>query len=235
MAAGPAAGFLIAFLLLPRRQRPAATGGRLAGLAHQVRKPVLQRYFAGYFLHNAESSAIRAFIVAYLAFAVAQQAPGALGVGIAPTVIAAVANLLGFPGILLAGELTRFLRRDAVIALVMLLSAGTGVLLGVFTGAPYWIVIALMLLYGMFIPADVGAINGGVVESADMDFRGAALAVHSVCGFTGAFVGPVIFGLALDGFGGETAAGAWIAAFSVMAGMIALWPLMTLLLRLRRV
>jgi MFS family permease len=234
MAVGPAAGFAIALLLLPPRQRPPATGGRLAGLAWQIRKPVLRRYFAGYFLHNAESSAMRAFIVAFLAFAVARQAPGAVGVDIAPTVIAAVANLLGFPGILLAGEVTRFLRRDAVIALVMLSSAGTGVLLGVFTAAPYWIVIALMLLYGMLIPADVGAINAGVVDGADTDFRGAALAVHSVCGFTGAFFGPVIFGFALDRCGGETAPGAWIAAFAVMAGMIALWPLMTLLLRLRR-
>ena len=235
MAAGPAAGFVIALLFLPRRTAPPVIGGRLTGLARQIRKPDLWRYFAGYFLHNAESSTIRAFVVAFLAFSVTRQQPDALGVDIGPTVIAAVANLLGLPGILLAGELTRFLRRDAVIALVMLLSAATGVLLGVFAAAPYWLVIALMLLYGMLIPADVGAINAGVVEGADAGFRGAALAIHSVCGFTGAFLGPVIFGAALDGWGGETVAGAWVAAFAVMAGMIALWPLITLLLRARRV
>jgi MFS family permease len=235
MAAGPTAGFAIAALLLPRRTRPPVRGGQRAGIARQIRKPVLRRYFAGYFLHNAESSTMRAFVVAFLAFSVAQQKPGTAGVGIDPTAIAAVANLLGFLGIVLAGELARFLRRDTVIALVMLLSAATGMLLGVFPAAPYWIVILLMLLYGTVVPADVGALNGGVVEGADADFRGAALAVHSVCGFTGAFVGPVIFGAALDGFGGETAAGAWIAAFGVMAGMIALWPLATLLRRLRRV
>lgn len=235
MAAGPAAGLAIALMFLPRRARPAVTGGRLAGIAREIRKPVLRRYFAGYFLHNAESSAMRAFVVAFLAFAAARQAPGAAGLGIDPTAVAAVANLLGFPGILLAGSLVRVLRRDTVIALVMTLSAATGVLLGVFPAAPYWIVILLMLFYGLFVPADVGALNGGVVEGADGAFRGAALAVHSVCGFTGAFVGPVIFGAALDGFGGVTAPGAWIAAFGIMAGMIAFWPLAALLRGLKRI
>jgi len=234
MAAGPAIGFVIALLALPRRAAPPAVGGRLAGLARQIRKPDLRRYFAGYFLHNAESSTIRAFVVAFLAFSVAQQPPGTPGVDIGPTTVAAVANLLGLPGILLAGELTRVLRRDTVIAVVMLMSASTGGMLGAFAAAPYWIVILLMLSYGMLIPGDVGAINAGVVEGADADFRGAALAIHSVCGFTGAFLGPVIFGAALDWYGGEKAAGAWVAAFALLAAMIALWPLMTVLRRIRR-
>lgn len=234
MAAGPALGFLVAVLVLPRRSTPPAAGGRFAGLTRQVRKPALHRYFAGYFLHNAESSTMRAFVVAFLAFSVAQQPPAALGIDLGPTVIAAVANLLGLPGILLAGEFTRFMRRDSVIALVMLLSAATGIALGIFAAAPYAFVIFLMLLYGLLVPADVGAINAGVVEGADAEFRGAALAIHSVCGFIGAFVGPVIFGAALDGFGGETQGGAWVAAFVVLAAMIALWPLMTLLRRVRK-
>jgi MFS family permease len=147
---------------------------------------------------------------------------------IAPTVIAAVANLLGLPGILLAGEVTRYFRRDSVIAVVMVLSAATGVLLGFIPGGPYWVVVLLLLLYGGLVPADVGAINAGVVEGADAAHRGAALALHSMFGFTGAFLGPVIFGAALDGAGGEGAAAGWATAFGVMAAMIVLWPLMTL-------
>jgi hypothetical protein len=211
---------------LPRRAAIPAAGGRFAGLATQIRKPALLRYFAGYFLHNAESSTMRAFVIAYLAFAAAQQPAGAAEAGLSPTVIAAVANLLGLPGILLASEATRFVRRDRLIAIVMLLSAGTGILLGVFAGAPLWIVAALLLLYGFLVPADVGAINAGVVESADLGHRGAALALHSVCGFTGAFLGPVIFGAALDWSGGESAPQAWIVAFATLAALIVLWPLM---------
>lgn len=228
MAAGPAMGFLLALLFLPPRAQAAVASTPVAGLSRQIRKSVLWRYFASYFLHNAESSTIRAFIVAFLAFSVARQAPDAVGIALAPTVIAALANLLGLPGILAAGELTRFMKRDAVIATIMVLSAATGILLGVFAAAPYWIVILLMLLYGCLIPADVGAINAGVVEAADPEFRGAALALHSVAGFTGAFLGPVIFGAALDTAGGEASQGAWIVAFSVMAGLILLWPLMNL-------
>jgi MFS family permease len=226
LAIGPVAGLLVAWLFLPRRAAIPAAGGRFAGLATQIRKPALLRYFAGYFLHNAESSTMRAFVIAYLAFAAAQQPAGAAEAGLSPTVIAAVANLLGLPGILLASEATRFVRRDRLIAAVMLLSAGTGLLLGVFAGAPLWIVAALLLLYGFLVPADVGAINAGVVESADLGHRGAALALHSVCGFTGAFLGPVIFGAALDWSGGESAPQAWIVAFATLAALIVLWPLM---------
>lgn len=233
MAGGPAIGFLLGLLFLPPRSLAPVMGTPVVGLAQQARKPALLRYFAGYFLHNVESSTIRAFIVAFLAFSVAQQEAGALGVEIAPTVIAAAANLLGLPGILLAGELTRFMKRDSVIAMIMILSAATGVLLGVFADAPYWIVLVMMLLYGALVPADVGAINAGVVENADPRFRGAALAIHSVCGFTGAFLGPVIFGAALDRAGGESVAGAWVVGFAVMAAMILLWPAMTLIVRLR--
>jgi hypothetical protein len=106
----------------------------------------------------------------------------------------------------------------------MLLSSGAGILLGVFAAAPYWLVVSLLLLYGFLVPADAGALTAGVVEGADAGNRGAALALHSVFGFTGAFLGPVIFGAALDRAGGETEAVAWIVAFATLAAMIVVWP-----------
>lgn len=225
MAAGPLAGLVIGWLILPPRKIAPETGSRLKGLAAQIRKPSLLRYFAGYFLHNAESSTMRAFIIGFLAFAAAQQPAGASGSGLLPTVIAAVVNLLGLPGIVLASEATRFLRRDVLVGTIMLLSSGTGILLGVFAGAPFWIVVSLLLLYGFLVPADAGAITAGVVEGADLGHRGAALALHSVFGFTGAFLGPVIFGAALDWSGGEADAQAWIVAFAALAAMIVIWPI----------
>lgn len=234
LAAGPVAGLGIAWLFLPPRVSASSTGSRLAGIASQLRKPALLRYFAGYFLHNAESSTMRAFVVAFLAFAATQQPGGRANGALSPTVIAAAANLLGLPGIVLASEATRILGRNTLIAVIMLLSAGTGVLLGVFATAPYWIVTALLLLYGLLVPADVGAINAGVVESADLGHRGAALALHSVFGFTGAFLGPVIFGAALDYAGGDTTGRAWITGYATLAALIGLWPLMIVGLRLRR-
>ena len=234
LAAGPFAGLVIAWLFLPPRTSAPPSGSRFAGLSLQLRNPALLRYYTGYFLHNAESSTMRAFVVAFLAFAAAQQSGGRAEGGLSPTVIAATANLLGLPGIVLASEATRILGRNALIAVIMLLSAGTGILLGLFAAAPFWIVTGLILLYGLLVPADVGAINAGVVESADAGHRGAALALHSVFGFTGAFLGPVIFGAALDHAGGANSARAWVVAYATLAGLIALWPLMIVTLRFRR-
>jgi predicted MFS family arabinose efflux permease len=224
LAAGPVVAFILGWLFLPKRASAPVKGSRLEGFSAQFRKPFLLRYFCGYFLHNAESSTMRAFIIGFLAFSAAQQPGGASASALSPTVIAAIVNLLGLPGIVLAGEATRFLKRDRLIGTIMLLSSGTGILLGVFAAAPHWVVIPLLLLYGFLVPADASALTGGVVEGADPGQRGAALALHSVFGFTGAFLGPVIFGAALDWSGGEMNAAAWVVAFVTLAGMIAVWP-----------
>ena len=235
LAAGPAAGLLLGLLFLPPRRSAPVPGCRLKGITAQLRKAVLLRYFCGYFLHNAESSTMRAFINGFLAFVASQHPGGAPSALPSPTVIAAVVNLAGLPGIVLGGEALRFLRRDRMIGAAMLLSAGTGILLGACAGAPVWIVLALLLLYGFLVPADAGALTSGVVEGADPGHRGAALAVHSVFGFTGAFLGPVIFGAALDGSGGEADPQAWVVAFAVLAAMIALWPIAAGIRKFRKV
>jgi MFS family permease len=224
LAAGPLAGLVLGWLFLPRRRTMPSIGNPLKGLTAQIRKPFLLRYFCGYFLHNAESSTMRAFIIGFLAFAASQQPAGPSSSALSPTVVAAIVNLLGLPGIVLAGEATRSLRRDRLIGTIMLLSSGTGILLGVLAAGPLWIVVSLLLFYGFVVPADASALTGGIVEGADSGHRGAALALHSVFGFTGAFLGPVIFGAALDRAGGETEAAAWIVAFATLAALIVVWP-----------
>ena len=46
------------------------------------------------------------------------------------------------------------------------------------------------------------------------------MALHAVFGFTGAIVGPVLFGAMLDATGGQAELTAWIAAFAGMFGMV---------------
>lgn len=176
---------------------------------------------------------MRAFAVGLLAFALMQQSAGSGASYWSPTTLAAIANLLGLPGIVLANELTRFMRREWLIAVIMMLSALTGIALGAAAVWPCWTVVGLLLVYGFLVPADVGAINAGVVQAADAQFRGAALAVHSVCGFTSAFIGPVVFGAVLDLAGGQGSAAAWPVAFAMLAALIALWPLAVLFRRIR--
>src|SRR3546814_3800562 len=106
------------------------------------------------------------------------------------SLIAAVANLLGLPAIVGGNEIGRLFNRRLVIVSVMAISAATGVALGVFADAAFWLVLALVLFYGLAVTADSGAINAGLVAAADPRTRGAVMAMPSLFGFTGAFVGP---------------------------------------------
>ena len=78
------------------------------------------------------------------------------------------------------------------------------------------------MFHGFLVPADVGSINAGLVGITDPARRGATMALHAVCGFTGAIVGPVLFGAILDATGGQAELIAWIAAFAGLFGMILL-------------
>ena len=83
------------------------------------------------------------------------------------------------------------------------------------------------------MPADVGSINAGLL-ALPTQRRGATMALHAVCGFTGAVVGPVVFGAILDRAGGQTEPTAWIAAFAGMFGIVLLGMLILLLFGARR-
>src|SRR3546814_11526836 len=65
------------------------------------------------------------------------------------SLIAAVANLLGLPAIVGGNEIGRLFNRRLVIVSVMAISAATGVALGVFADAAFWLVLALVLFYGL--------------------------------------------------------------------------------------
>jgi MFS family permease len=55
--------------------------------------------------------------------------------------------------------------------------------------------------------------------------KGRTMSLYSLIGFTGAFIGPVIFGVVLDAFGGEQNPDAWLAAFMTIAGLVLLGPI----------
>jgi hypothetical protein len=63
----------------------------------------------------------------------------------------------------------------------------------------------------------VAAITGGVVAAACQGERGATLAMHSVMGFSGGFLGPLVVGLVLDLTAGSGSIIGWGFAFMTMA------------------
>jgi MFS family permease len=71
---------------------------------------------------------------------------------------------------------------------------------------------ALVLLYGLLIWLDSSSLTAGAAGSADPERRGATLALHSMAGYAGGSVGPIVIGWILDLSGGMSPMG-WGLAF----------------------
>ena len=84
---------------------------------------------------------------------------------------------------------------------------------------------ALALLYSVTVQADSAALTAGVVEVAAAGRRGVTLALHTVVGFGGAFVGPLAVGVVLDLTGRGESVLSWGLAFASVGLMGTLGPL----------
>lgn len=193
-------------------------------------KPVLRNRRAlahsiAYAVHNGESAVMRAWIVALLVFAASNQPSLNFSFDLAPTTIASLMTLLGLPAILLASKLTQYVNRRGVIVVIMVLSATTGIALGLSVEAAFGVVFAIACFYGFIVTADSGIINAGLLARAEPARHGNSMAVHAMLAFTAAFIMPFVFGAILDIAGGETSPQAWLIAFGAMAVFIAIGPL----------
>ena len=92
--------------------------------------------------------------------------------------------------------------------------------------------VRLILLYGPIIWLDSSSLTAGTAGTADPARRGATLAVHSMLGYLGGFIGPLAVGWTLEFQGANTAAG-WATAFSGIAALSALALIVFLMMRPR--
>ncbi len=229
-ALGPLAAVALIVLVLPPTAATTAEG-RNPGLpaTHLLDfRPVLRcraamGYVFAYAFHVWELFAYRSWMVAFLVYAAAiHPRPG--GAVLSATVIAMIVNLLGVPASILGNELaTRFDRRR-VISVVMIISAFIAFSMGYAASLPYWLVAALSVIYGMAIMGDSASLTAGVVREAPAGYRGATMAVHSCIGFSGAFLGPIVFGLALDFSGGGRTIASWSTGFITVGAVALLGP-----------
>ena len=104
---------------------------------------------------------------------------------------------------------------------LFLLGPFIGLLVGFLGSTGYWIAAALIVLYGIAIWLDSSSLTAGAAGSADPARRGATLAVHSMLGYAGGFVGPLMMGWVLDLSGGMSPL-AWGLAFGSVAVTMAL-------------
>jgi MFS family permease len=125
-------------------------------------------------------------------------------------------GLVGTWASVAGNEMSIRLGRQRLVHLAMtscvVCAAGIG-----FVGArSYVLAAALVLVYGVLIWLDSSSLTAGAAGSADPQRRGATLAVHSMAGYAGGFVGPIVIGWILDLSGGMSARG-WGLAFLHLA------------------
>ena len=110
--------------------------------------------------------------------------------------------------------------RQRLVMLAMLGSILIGSTIGFVGSLSYPLAVGLMLAYGMVIWLDSSSLTAGTAVSAEPERGGATLAVHSMLGYAGGFVGPLIVGVTLDAAGGHSSF-AWGMAFAAVAGLMA--------------
>jgi MFS family permease len=225
LALGPALGYLFAAWALPRRP-PAAAPPRepLMDIRPALRNRRALAYMVAYFVHNSESSAMRAWAVSFLVLAQAGQATASFGWDWSPTVIAMAANFMGLPAILLANEVASATGRRGVIMGIMAASALTGLVLGFLVNAPFILIFGGVMVYGFVVTADAGTLNAALVSVTQGSRLGGMLGIHAMFGATGAALGPMLFGAVLDLAGGELSQAAWMASFAAMACLVTVGP-----------
>ena len=212
-ALGPLA--MIAACLGMAPVAPVPSSRRLLDFKPVFRNRPAMGFILGYGAHCFELYALRTWIVAFWTYVAARNGGSALLDPIAVSVIAAV---LAMPSSIIGNEAAIRFGRHRAIVLFMSIAGIVAVLIGaaVATAAPV-VLLALLFVYAIAIPADSGALTSGMTLSAQPEFRGATMAMHSTIGFGLSAAGAWAIGVALDAGGGMEASNGWRVAFLVMA------------------
>lgn len=222
--------FFVMFLLLPGRapRPPEGEPSALLDFRPVLRNRSALAYSLGYCFHTWEMNALRAWVVTFLTFALAQS--GEEASLFTPAAIATGLSLAGVWASVSGNEVARRIGRRRFIVCVMLASMAVAAGIGFTSSISYPLAAGLCVLYGILIWADSSSLTAGTVGSALPGQRGATMAVHSTLGYAGGFVGPLAIGAILDLAGGESAL-AWGVAFAHIAVVMALGLLAIIVLR----
>lgn len=202
-------------------QRPvqAETAGRsgLQDFASVFRNRSAMAYAFGYAIHTLEMSALRGWAVAFLAWVAVTT--GAGDVVLAPAVLVTLLALAGTLSSVIGNECSIRWGRGRLIQIAMVASIGLGATIGFVGALSYEIAAALVVIYGLVIWLDSSSLTAGTAGTAEPGRRGATLAVHSMLGYGGGFIGPLLVGWTLDLSGGASQT-SWGISFAVVAALM---------------
>jgi MFS family permease len=131
----------------------------------------------------------------------------------------------GALGCVAAGALADRLGRTTLTIAAMLLSGSSAVAAGLLFGAPTWIILAVVVVWGITVVADSAQFSTAVSELSPPGTAGSALALQTSVGFL--LTGVTILGVGYLEPGSRTS---WASAFALLAigpvvGILAMWIL----------
>jgi predicted MFS family arabinose efflux permease len=171
-------------------------------------------WIAGYTFHTWEMAGLRAWGVTFLTLSIANA--GAPSWFASPTVLFSVAGFAGIAVSVLGNEMSQRIRRIHIVTIAMTVSAVLALCTGWTVGSSSVLSAVLVCAWLAFIFLDSSALTAGTVQAADPALRGATMGLHSMCGYAGAFLGPLGVGYALDLAGTDVVLG-WGMGFGQLA------------------
>jgi predicted MFS family arabinose efflux permease len=224
IAAGASAALawcMVAAAVPGRRAQPApaSDGGTLFDFRPVFRNRSAMAYAIAYCVHTLEMNALRGWAVAFLTYVAVST--GAAGAALSPTLVATGFALLGVAASVSGNEVAIRVGRRKLIHAAMAGSIVIAAALAFAGTHSYAVAVTLLAVYGAVVWLDSSSLTAGAAGTAESSRRGATLAVHSMLGYAGGFVGPLAVGWVLDLFGGMVPV-AWAAAFLMIACLMTL-------------
>ena len=215
--------WLMVALIVPSQRKPTAPakdGEGLYDLRPVFRNGSAMAYAIAYSIHTLEMSALRGWGVAFLGYVALTTGASETSL-LSPALIATGLGLIGTVASVAGNEAAIRFGRKRLVVTAMAASILIGGSIGFVGSMSYAIAAVLITIYGIVIWLDSSSLTAGTAGTAEPSRRGATLAVHSMPGYAGGFVGPLLVGWVLDWSGGMSRM-AWGAAFLFVAVLMTL-------------
>ena len=222
-AASATIAWILVAVIVPAQGKaavPAKEGQGLYDFRPVFRNSSAMAYAIAYCIHTLEMSALRGWGVAFLGYVAATTGAAAASV-LSPAIVATGLGLIGTFASVAGNEAAIRYGRKRLIVTAMMTSILIGATIGFIGSISYALAAALLTLYGIVIWLDSSSLTAGTAGTAEPSRRGATLAVHSMLGYGGGFVGPLLIGWVLDLSGGMSQVG-WGLSFLSVAMLMAL-------------
>jgi MFS family permease len=214
---------VMAFTALRMESRvPQARSGALLDFRPVLRNRSAMGYILGYGAHCFELYGMRTWIVAFWSFVAARHGAAT---PLDAVTVSVLVTLVAMPASILGNECSIRFGRHRAISFIQFTSAAVALAIGLFADGSPWLLLALVMLYGITVPADSGSLTAGMSASAEPGFKGATMALHSTVGFGLSALAGWAVGAALDAGGGSDSPQAWLAGFGLLAAGILMGPL----------